>query len=232
MIRKLINLRTAITVIVLSFGLLDGVQAQQSAPLSGASPAMNYSRELLKRKDVQNELGLDANQKEALAKIFSQSQQIVVRPVVTYRDISSLSSEERKQLNAEIGRQAAQQAVKFMNEQRREVEEILRPDQRERLTELDLQWRGILALGNKSLSDRLGVSPAHHQCIAEILADFEVKRLRLLSYSENSENTESPRYQKRRVLLQETEQKVLALLSDEEKARWAQAIGKPFRFEN
>ena len=71
--RKLINLRAAMTVVVLCCGLLAAGKAQQSAPLLGGSPAMNYSRELLKRKDVQNELGLDANQKDALAKVFSQS---------------------------------------------------------------------------------------------------------------------------------------------------------------
>jgi hypothetical protein len=117
-----------------------------------------------------------------------------------------------------------------MNERRREVEEILRPNQRTRLSELDLQWRGILALANNSLSARLGISPANHQCIAAILADFEVKRLSLLSASEKSEDSQSPRYQKRRALVRETEQKVWALLSDEEKSRWAQAIGKPFTF--
>ena len=72
MSRKLFNLKTGITVIVLSFGLLPAVKAQQSAPLLGGSPAMNYSRELLKRKGVQNELGLDANQKDALAKVFNE----------------------------------------------------------------------------------------------------------------------------------------------------------------
>jgi hypothetical protein len=235
--RNLITFKNAMVVILLSFGSLPtGQAAQQSSTLAGGSPGMNYSRELLKRKDVQNELGLDATQKEILAHLLNQSPgQIAARavrdmPPVKYQDISKLSNEERKQWQAEIGRRAAAQAVNQMNEQRREVEEVLRPDQRQRLSELDLQWRGILALGNKSLSDRLGVSPAHHQRIAEILADFEVKRLRLLSYSEKSEDSDSPLYQKRRVLLQETEQKVLALLSDEEKARWLQAIGQPFKF--
>ena len=228
MSRKLINLKTGITVIVLSFGLLAAVKAQQSAPLLGGSPAMNYSRELLKRKDVQNELGLDANQKDALAKVFNELPgRIIVRVVRIVPPV--LSSEERKQWNAETRRQSAEQAANVLNERSREVEEVLRPDQRKRLSEIDLQWRGILALVDKNLSGKLGISPAHYHRITEIAADFEVKRIILMDVSDNPD---SARYRKRQLLLQETEQKVLALLSDEEKSRWAQAIGKPFKFED
>jgi len=227
--RKLINLKTGITVIVLSFGLLAAVKAQQSAPLLGGSPAMNYSRELLKRKDVQNELGLDAHQKDALAEVFNELPgRIIVRVVVRIMP-PVLSSEERKQWQAETGRQAAEQAANILNERRREVEEVLRPHQRKRLSEIDLQWRGILALVDKNLSGKLGISPAHYHRITEIAADFEVKRIILMDVSDNPD---SARYRKRQMLLQETEQKVLALLSDEEKSRWAQAVGKPFKFED
>ena len=70
--RKSINLNTVISVIVLSVGLPPAVSAQQSSTLTGGSPAMNYSRELLKRKDVQNELRLDAHQRDALAKLLNK----------------------------------------------------------------------------------------------------------------------------------------------------------------
>jgi len=147
MCHKSINLRAAIPLIIVCFGLPLAVKAQENVTLLGGSPAMDFSRELLKRADVRNELGIDANQEEALAKVLSESAMpIVVRPVVQYRDISKLSIEERKQWQAEINRQAAKDAAFIMNERRREVEEILRPDQRKRLTEIDLQWRGILAL--------------------------------------------------------------------------------------
>jgi hypothetical protein len=219
--------------IVLWFGLPPAAKAQEKVALLGVSPAMDLSRELLKRSDVQNELGIDANQKAALAKVLNKSDiTIVVHPVVQLQDISSLSGEERKQLNAEFGREAAKQTAYFMNERQREVEEILRPDQRERLTEIDLQWRGVLALADKGLSDRLGVSPEHQQRIKAILARFFLERLPLLNPYQESEGTNSALYQKRRVLLQETEQKVLNLLSDGEKARWSQAIGRLFKFED
>jgi hypothetical protein len=224
MCRKSINLRSAIPFIVLCFVPLTA-KAQDNVTLLGASPEPNFSQELLKRADVQSELGIDANQKEALAKALSRSgRQTIVR---TYPDISRLSAEGRGQWQAEINRQAAKDAAFILNEQRREVEECLRPDQRKRLTEIDLQWRGILALVDRGLSDSLRILPDHYKVIQQIVADFEVKRINLSSLSNRGE-----RYQKREVLFRETEQKILRVLSDEEKARWSQAIGRPFRFED
>jgi hypothetical protein len=214
--------RTILIVVNLSFGFISQIQAQQIGPLTGASPAANFSNSLLKRRDVQIELGLDDHQKDALAKVFRVSY-IEVPLTAMFRDISNLSDAERKQWQAEVNREAAAVAGKIMDDRRRQLEEVLRPDQRTRLTELDLRWRGILALGDKNLSDRLGISPAHHERIAQIVADFEVKRVSLYS-----RRTDPRRYEK---LLQETEPKISAILSDEEKRGWAHAIGRPFVFE-
>lgn len=225
MCHKSINLRAAIPLIVLCFGWSPAVQAQDNVSLFGASPAANFSQELLKRTDVQNELGIDANQKAALAKALNQSN---MRSIVrTYPDLSRMSDEERKQWQAQINRQANKDVAFLMNQQRREVDEALRPEQRKRLTELDLQWRGILALVDQGLSDELGILPSHYKAIEQIVNVFEVRRITLSSIRPRVD-----RYQKRQELLRETEQKVLAVLSDEEKDRWTQAIGKPFKFDN
>lgn len=210
---------------VLCFGLPLAAQAQENVTLLGASPAANFSQELLRRADVQSELGIDANQKDALARALSKSgTRTIVR---TYPDISRLSDEQRKQWQAEINRQANKDAAFILSEERRELEEILRPDQRKRLTEIDLQWRGILALVDSDLSNKLGILPSHHKVIQQIINVFEVKRIGLWSVHDRRD-----RYLKRQELLRDTEQKILSLLSDEEKSHWAQAIGRPFRFED
>ena len=119
--------------IVLCFGWPPAAKVQENVALLGASPAMDFSRELLKRADVQNELGIDANQREALARAIGKSgTTIVIHPVVQLRNSSRLSAEETNQLSAEFGREAAKQTAYIMNERRRELDEILRPDQRER----------------------------------------------------------------------------------------------------
>jgi hypothetical protein len=225
MYRKPKNPGASILFMVLCFGLPPATQAQDNVSLFGASPAANFAEALLKRTDVQNELGIDANQKQALAKVLSESNAPEI--VRTYPDISRLSDEERKQWQAEINRQANKDIAFLMNEHRREVEGVLRPDQRKRLTELDLQWRGILALVDQGLSDELGILPSHYKVIEQIVNAFEVKRITL-----SFVRSRVDRYEKRQVLLRETEQKVLAVLSDEEKGRWAEAIGKPFKFDN
>ena len=222
MYRKSLNLGAAI---IFCFGLAPAAKAQENVTLLGASPQANFSQELLRRADVQNELGIDANQKQALAKALSESNTRTI--VRTYPDKSRMSDEERKQWQAEINRQANKDAALIMNEQRREVEAALRPDQRKRLRELDLQWRGIMALFDRELSEELGILPSHYKVIEQIVNDFEVKRIVLWTRYSRAEL-----YQKRRVLWLETEAKILTLLSDEEKASWSQAIGHPFKFDN
>jgi len=217
--------RKSILFIVLSFCLPLAAQAQDNVSLFGASPAANFFEPLLKRTDVQNELGIDANQREALAKVLSESNAPAI--VRTYPDIARMSDEERKQWQAEINRQANKDIAFLMNEHRRQLEGVLRPDQRKRLNELDLQWRGILALVDQSLSDKLGILPSHYKGIEQIVNAFEAKRITL-----SFVRSRVDRYQKRQVLLRETEEKVLAVLSDEEKRRWTQVIGKPFKFDN
>ena len=65
--------------------------------------------------------------------------QIILVPSVNPQDILTLSNPERIQFSAEMGRLASEQTARIRNEhQRREMEEVLCPDQRERLTEIDL----------------------------------------------------------------------------------------------
>ena len=123
-----INLKTAIAFFVLIFGLSLAVNAQERVAVAGGSPAMNYSRELLKREDVRNELGLDAKQRETLAKLLDTPfGHVVVKivPVVEIRNISKLSDDERKKWESDMARRSAEQAQNQINQQRREVEEVL-----------------------------------------------------------------------------------------------------------
>lgn len=228
MSRQSMNPGTAAVLVVLCLGLPAAANAQDNVTLMGASPAMNFSRELLKRADVQDELGLDTKQREALAKVLSQFElPIIVWPAGQNLDVSKLSDTERERWRAKISRDAAEQTAAVMNGRQREMEQVLRIEQRQRLTEIDLQWRGILALVDQRLSDAVGIVPSHYNVIQRIVGDFEVKRIGLLSVPDTRDL-----YQKRQELLRATEDQISALLSDGEKSRWAQALGKPFTFQD
>jgi hypothetical protein len=158
-----------------------------------------------------------------------------------------LSEEERKQWVSEIGRQAAAQALKSMEDERREVKSVLRPEQQKRLHEIDLQWRGILALADSRVADEINLSAENRKKINETVADFEVQRINLISrasqehkknggsqqeFMNDFDNSKSSIYQKRQALLQEFEEKVFNFLSENEKERWQLALGKPFVFSD
>ncbi|MGI8640480.1 MAG: hypothetical protein ACR2MG_11125 [Pyrinomonadaceae bacterium] len=239
--------------ILFALGFITTAQAQRSSTLAGGSPAMSYEKALLKREDVQNELYLYSLQKEFLTEFVNQTpgqmaaRAIQYMPPVKYVDITKLSEEERKQWIAEIGQLAAAQTKKFMEDERREVESVLRPEQKKRLHELDLQWRGILALSDSRVADEIDLSTENRKKTADIVADFEVQRINLISraaqenkknggsqqeFIKDFDNRQSPLYQKRQELLQEFEKKVFDLLSEAEKDRWRAALGKPFIFSD
>lgn len=236
-----------------ALGFITTVQAQRSSTLAGGSPTMSYEKALLRREDVQNELYLYSLQREFLTEFVNQTPgQIAARsiqymPPVKYVDITKLSEEERKQWVAEIGQRAAAQTKKFVEDERREVESVLRPEQKKRLHELDLQWRGILALADSRVADEINLSAENRKKIAETVADLEVQRINLISrasqehkkngasqqeFINDFDNTKSPLYQKRLALFQEFEERVFRLLSDEEKECWREALGKSFVFSD
>jgi hypothetical protein len=241
------------TGLLFALGFITAAQAQHSSTLAGGSPMMSYEKSLLKREDVQNELYLYSLQKEFLTEFVNQTPgQVAARsiqnmPPVKYVDITKLSEEERKQWVTEIGQQALVQTKKFMEDEKREVESVLRPEQKKRLHELDLQWRGILALSDSRVADEINLSAENRKKIGDILADFEVQRINLISraaqehkknggseqeFMSDFDNSKSPLYQKRQSLFQEFEEKVFKLLSDAEKERWREATGKPFAFSD
>ncbi|GEM_PF-6987919 len=239
--------------LLLVLGFFTLAQGQRSVAVAGGSPLMNYEKELLRREDVQNELNLSSLQKEFLSEFINQTpDQVATRaiknmPPVKIIDVTKLSDEERKQWDAEISKQAAEQVRKFMEEEKREIESVLRPEQKKRLHELDLQWRGVLALADSRVADEINLSAENRKKIADIDAGFEVERINLVSRAaqENSQNggsrqkfmkdfddANSPMYRKREALLQEFEGKIFNLLSDDEKTRWRLALGNPFDFRD
>lgn len=236
-----------------ALGFMMTAHAQRGVTLAGGSPLMSYEKALLKREDVQNELNLSSLQKEFLTEFVNQTpgqiaaRSIQVMPVVKIVDITKLSEEERKEWMAEIGKRANAQAKKFMEDEKREVESVLRPEQKKRLHELDLQWRGILALADRRVADEINLSPENCKKIADIVAHFDVQRITLLSqtsdeyekrgstheeFRKDFDDSKSAVYQKRLALLQEFEERVFKLLSDAEKERWRDALGKPFIFSD
>jgi hypothetical protein len=93
----------------------------------------------------------------------------------------------------------------------------LRPDQRERLGQIDLQWEGPSALLSRPVvAEYLGMTSEQQEQVARIYRDAKKERVTQgpWTYEEHIEIT----------------RKSIALLSEKQRHLWAKVLGRPCRF--
>lgn len=217
----------------------------------GQSPLQSNPLGLLQRAEVQTELGLSVRQKQELTDLQTSSRDLIRERMGQVfqsqnqqgrggQDFRSLSPEERRQRMDALRPQmdAARTAVE--GEIGDKIKAVLTPEQQTRLHQLDLQRRGILSLADPKVADEIKLSAAHRTEVGQIVADYqqqtgEVMRAAMDSARQSGQFPDldsklSPTRQKLTKTKKAAEDKVTALLSDQEKAAWAAAIGEPFTF--
>jgi hypothetical protein len=147
---------------------------------------------------------------------------------------------------------------KFEGELSEQIKQLLRPEQLTRLYQLDYQHRGPLALADPQVAQAVKLSPETQQKIAPIVNEYrnqaaEMRRAFFQEMFQNNQQGQQPQagqpgpggrrpnfqdLQQRMGPLQqnlaklkaETEAKIIALLTPEEKANWQALQGAPFTF--
>lgn len=231
-------------------------------------------RALLKRSDVRSELFIDSKQREQLAdmeaagaqQLQTKVLQAVVQNIGKNSDLKALSQQNpggppdlgalKDTLNASF--QAMQDSLQaFQVEQDSKGEALLYPKQIKRLRELDLQWRGLLSLSDKSVADLLMISPEQKSVVDGALKDYQTTQMNLLQpimtqamqvgqqaatsgrgprgfdpqlmQKTLSDAVESEAIKKARTA---AEDKVRASLTADQKAQWKKMIGERFIFRH
>lgn len=220
----------------------DGAQEAPLPPDSTPQPQKTLSTKLtahymllLKRSDVRRGLHLTTKQKEALDQIHDDSAQgQITEDLIAEASPEMADAREQSRL-ASTGARLA---------------ELLKPDQVKRLCELDLQWRGLTALGDVDLQQQMKVDADFGTQITPILRDYKAKRQEIidlarqadaknatgeqtvadLERSDTLDNTHSPERKKLDALKKDTEKKIAELLKPEEFARFNKAKGETFVF--
>ena len=126
----------------------------------------------LRTESVQKELQLTDQQKDKLIAIGQKYYDETRRD---WAALAGMSAEERKGKYAEI----RQKNLKRMQEIRKQVEEVLSPDQLERLKQISLRTRGAAALLNPKILDELGITEAQRNRLRQ-LRDQLQERIRQL----------------------------------------------------
>ena len=219
-------------------------------------PTMSNTMVLLNRNDVRAELGLSAKQKEDLEGQQEQAMQTMFSTVMTkvmarrddlqsLRDLPEADRNEKIQSFGSEMRGTVETAAKGAN---KDIEKVLTKKQITRLKQLDLQWRGTLAVADPTLSETLKVTPEQKPEIEKIVAEFREKQQKQTmgmfggfggqrgggqgAPTDPSARQEQMAEMKKNndKLREEQGKKILVLLSDEQKAAWQKMQGVKFRF--
>jgi len=149
---------------------------------------------LLTRADVRADVGLTPEQSEAAERTLKQLQA------------------KAAELRGKSGREVVSARRAIDEAQERWVETELKPEQRARLTQIDLQWEGPMALITRPmLADTLGLSSEQRTALANALTE------------QKSHKGETERADARALA-----QKALAVLTPEQRSRWKALLGRAY----
>ena len=107
------------------------------------------------------------------------------------------------------------------------VKGILNPGQFARYKELQLQWRGAGAISQPDVADKLGLSDAQREKVREAMDAGRPQ-------PPQGGQGERPDFEQMRKQMAEakarSERQILAVLNSDQRTKWDQMVGKPFKF--
>jgi hypothetical protein len=167
---------------------------------------------LVSMEQVQKELNLTEEQ-------ITEFQKITVE-MPGLADLRDLSEDKRRAKLLEIQKQI----MAANDEAKRKIEEILLPDQRDRLDQIMLQLQGDRALSSDKWATKLGLSDEQRKQIQEA-QDAQDERVRR-SIEEPRKDDSRQEMQKHR---NETRRKIRDVLTNEQRQKLTELKGKPFK---
>ena len=143
----------------------------------GTDPTHSSAMQLLQRTDVRNEIGLDLKQQIALDDLRTKSQQefqTTMRSSVQ-ESMKALRNVPQDQQMDQIQNRMDSFATTiqtFQGDVDKRTEVILLPKQAKRLHELDLRWRGTLALSDPKVAAALKLTPEQNAKSSALVKEF------------------------------------------------------------
>jgi hypothetical protein len=163
---------------------------------------------LLMRKDVQEDLKMSEDQVSKVKELSDKQREAMA-------EMKDLSKEERQDKMKEMGK-ANQKALV----------QILKPEQQKRLKQLQLQQEGPNAIvRNPEVADGLNLNGDQREKLKGIADDTrkEMQDLR------DSGETGPEMFKKMAEINKNSGEKIMAVLTDEQKTKWKEMQGEPFK---
>lgn len=199
------------------FALVLAVVAMAASPVLAQRPPGGFGGfggfdtdqlTLLTQKSVQDELKLSEDQVKKITELAEKQR-------ISLRDSRKLSREEMQKKREELAK-ANDKAVA----------EILKANQLKRVKQITLQQRGAESFGDAEVIEALKVTKEQKDKIKTIEEDIQ-KDMRGLFQGGNWQEG----LKKMEGLRKETTEKLLKVLTDDQKAKWKELIGEPFKGE-
>ncbi len=175
---------------------------------------------LLQREEVREELDLFPDQEQALGKLREQAREEARGGGdIDFRSIRDASPEKRREIFEKLAKQR-QEAEKKM---RKQLEEVLLPEQLKRLDQIGLQVQGVRALQTDEVAAALEITDAQKEQFEKHREEMGEK-MRAIMAAGDRENMR----EKMQELQTENEKQMLAVLTDDQKSEFEAMKGEPF----
>ena len=185
---------------------------------------------LLRSPEIREELELMPDQVEALQTLEKRMRD-QPRDKSDFNprdyDFRNASEEEKAELFKKIQSRRAEQ----LTQQKQQLEEVLMPEQMERLEQLAIQVQGLMALGDPQVQKEIGLSSSQVDQLKKIRSDQDGKMREGLRDMWQSGKREDMR-EKMMEMRKGIESSMLEVLDTNQKEKFESMKGKPFDFES
>lgn len=224
-------------------------------------PTRSVTTTLIQREDVQGELGVSAAQREKIQAaqqgMRQAGQRVMQESGIDFQAMRdpNLDPQKRQELMAQMREKMGQMREKMQAAQKesednakKEIDASLTPTQRKRLAELELQYRGPLALADDTVAKQFNVTPEQQREIGNVLTEYrngqqkvgEEMRSKMPQPGGGGQGFNREEMQKvfedmqksQERVKKASEDKVVALLNASQKSAWTAAKGKAFTFKS
>ncbi len=220
-------------------------------------PRMSNIMILLSRNDVRAELGLSAKQKEDLDGQQEKTLQSMMTTIFSkvqermgdFQGLKDLSEADRKEKMQTFQNEMRGTVETVVNDSNKDLEKVLTKKQMTRLKQLDLQWRGTLAVADPTVAEPLKITAEQKQEVEKISSEYREKQQTQMSGAFGGfggpggaggqapppdlsaiQDRMAQMQKEGNKLREDYGKKVLALLTDTQKSEWEKMQGVKFKF--
>ena len=187
----------------------------------GGAGGGGSSMGLLRIEAVQTELEISPAQKEALDKLAEQGRG--ERP--DFGNFREMSEEERREAFEKMRTQAEERAKEMMGQ----LEEVLLPQQLERLQQISLQIRGVQALEDPEVAKKLGITEEQKTKLAEARqAQGEKMREKMREMFQGGGGPQGDLRESMMKMREEMEKDILSVLTTSQQEKFEEMKGEKF----